>query len=638
MAVKIRKNGVWVPIGGDKGEKGIKGDKGDKGDKGEKGFKGDKSSDKGDKGDKGNKGDKGESIKGDKGPQGNDGNEIKGDKGDKGDKGLKGDVEEKGNKGDKGNQGEKGENKGEKGDKGQKGDVEEKGNKGDKGNQGEKGENKGEKGDKGLKGDVEQKGNKGVEGEKGSGGLDATGPIGQIVAWSGNIGANYSNIPDGYLLCNGDQIPNGVSNNVQGKSGDFSPLYSIVGAYIPNLKDKFIRGASDNPINVGQTGGSADAVLITHDHTQQGGKSNDDGGSFVPGADGGGPRGTFGNMTNINTTGIDASGNVYRSGHNLPAPPNVSGTNANLPPYYTLAYIIKFSAGGSIEKGQKGDAGSTSGITINTPGNQRLVTSTGFSNSLDCEEKLLYDSAGSKLTVSAGQNGYVHLSGSDGCIEIFRKANQTNLSGPFIDFKDDPLDDYDVRLFAHETDDMLVVAPKAAHTQSTFHVDGNQSVNGNLTATGSIIGSSKNFRIPHPLVGLSTTKDLIHSVVESPQYDNIYRGKIDLVDGVATINIDNKIGMTEGTFVALNRDIQCFTTNETGWTAVKGSVSGNILTITAQPGITTTGITTNTCTDTISWLVIGERQDPSIKESNLTDADGYLILEPDHISGPSFSF
>ena len=31
MSVKIRKNGAWVTIGGDKGEKGDKGFKGDKG-------------------------------------------------------------------------------------------------------------------------------------------------------------------------------------------------------------------------------------------------------------------------------------------------------------------------------------------------------------------------------------------------------------------------------------------------------------------------------------------------------------------------------------------------------------------------------------------------------------------------------
>ena len=78
--------------------------------------------------------------------------------------------------------------------------------------------------------------------------------------------------------------------------------------------------------------------------------------------------------------------------------------------------------------------------------------------------------------------------------------------------------------------------------------------------------------------------------------------------------------LTEGTFVALNRDVQCFTTNETGWTNVKGSVTGNQLTIIAQD---------NTCTDTISWMVIGERQDEGLKQMNNTDADGKLILEPD---------
>ena len=101
--------------------------------------------------------------------------------------------------------------------------------------------------------------------------------------------------------------------------------------------------------------------------------------------------------------------------------------------------------------------------------------------------------------------------------------------------------------------------------------------------------------------------------------DLIYRGKVDLVNGSATVNIDTKANMTDGTFVLLNRDIQCFTSNETGWTAVKGSVSGNILTITAE---------NNSCTDTISWMVVGERQDEKIKGSELTTDDGDLITEP----------
>ena len=152
--------------------------------------------------------------------------------------------------------------------------------------------------------------------------------------------------------------------------------------------------------------------------------------------------------------------------------------------------------------------------------------------------------------------------------------------------------------------------------------------NNSVTVYGALTKGSGSFRIPHPLAGLSTTKDLVHSFIEGPQCDNIYRGKIDLVGGTATVNLDTKSDMTAGTFVALNRDVQCFTTNESGWTAVKGSVSGNTLTITAQD---------NSCTDTISWMVIGERQDDNIKSSSLTDATGKLIMEPNQIPLPPTS-
>jgi len=147
-----------------------------------------------------------------------------------------------------------------------------------------------------------------------------------------------------------------------------------------------------------------------------------------------------------------------------------------------------------------------------------------------------------------------------------------------------------------------------------------ETTSGGVTITGTLSKSGGSFKIPHPVAGLSTTKHLVHSFLEGPQMDLIYRGKIDLVGGTATVNIDTKAGMTEGTFVLLNRDIQCFTSNETGWTAVKGSVSGNILTITAQD---------NTCTDTISWMVVGERQDDTVKSLDMTDSEGNLIVEPD---------
>jgi hypothetical protein len=65
--------------------------------------------------------------------------------------------------------------------------------------------------------------------------------------------------------------------------------------------------------------------------------------------------------------------------------------------------------------------------------------------------------------------------------------------------------------------------------------------------------------------------------------------------------------------------VQCFTTNESGWTAVRGKVTSNILTIEAKDA---------DCTDEISWMVIGERQDPHMMETDWTDDNGKVIVEP----------
>jgi hypothetical protein len=145
---------------------------------------------------------------------------------------------------------------------------------------------------------------------------------------------------------------------------------------------------------------------------------------------------------------------------------------------------------------------------------------------------------------------------------------------------------------------------------------GNAGTNGTFATLSKSSGS---FKIDHPLPEKTETHYLVHSFVESPQADNIYRGKVDLVDGLAAVNIDDAAGMTEGTYVLLNTNTQCFTSNESSWTAVKGSVSGNILTITAQD---------NTCTDTISWMVIGERHDQHMLDTEWTDENGKVIVEP----------
>jgi len=136
-------------------------------------------------------------------------------------------------------------------------------------------------------------------------------PSGGIIIWSGSTGS----IPATWFLCDGT---NGT----------------------PDLRDRFIVGAG-NTYAVNSTGGSANAIVVSHTHTatvtdpghthtidynddytnngiQQGGNP----GPILPGT---------GAAVNSNTTGISVTN----------ASTGVSGTNANLPPYYALAYIMK---------------------------------------------------------------------------------------------------------------------------------------------------------------------------------------------------------------------------------------------------------------------------------------------------------
>ena len=141
---------------------------------------------------------------------------------------------------------------------------------------------------------------------------------------------------------------------------------------------------------------------------------------------------------------------------------------------------------------------------------------------------------------------------------------------------------------------------------------------GAVTIPGSLSKGSGSFRISHPLPDLNKTHNLVHSFIEGPQADLIYRGKVSLIGGKATVNIDAVATMTNGTFVILCRDVQCFTTNETDWNHVRGSVVGNILTIECQDTASVA---------TISWMVIGERQDKHMMETEWTDENGKVIVE-----------
>ena len=125
--------------------------------------------------------------------------------------------------------------------------------------------------------------------------------------WSGAVSA----IPTGWLICDGTSST-------------------------PDLRNRFVVGAGST-YSVDATGGSADASLPSHTHTAT---VTDPGHNHTftqPVNDDGGGSGesevqntTTGN-TSTATTGITVANSTE----------GVSATNANLPPYYALAYIMK---------------------------------------------------------------------------------------------------------------------------------------------------------------------------------------------------------------------------------------------------------------------------------------------------------
>ena len=129
-------------------------------------------------------------------------------------------------------------------------------------------------------------------------------PAGGIFLWSGSIGS----IPAGYVLCNGS---NGT----------------------PDLRDRFVVGAGST-YAVNATGGSADAVVVSHTHSI---------------TDPGHSHGISNNVAILPTTANQANSvqpddaiqsTVKTTGITINTA-GVSGTNANLPPYYALCYIMK---------------------------------------------------------------------------------------------------------------------------------------------------------------------------------------------------------------------------------------------------------------------------------------------------------
>jgi len=145
-------------------------------------------------------------------------------------------------------------------------------------------------------------------------------------------------------------------------------------------------------------------------------------------------------------------------------------------------------------------------------------------------------------------------------------------------------------------------------------------ISGNVRVTGSIAKGSSTFTIDHPVVPSTI---LIHSVIEGPRCDLIYRNRKQLSNGYAEIDIEkectaNDSTMSPGTFDALCTNPQTFLQNNETFDRVKGYVSSHMLFITCENPESTA---------MIDWQVIAERHDPFIKKWDMTDSNGLLIVE-----------
>ena len=148
---------------------------------------------------------------------------------------------------------------------------------------------------------------------------------GMIMMWSGTI----ATIPTGWVLCDGSSSTPDLRNRF------------IVGAYSDNagVAKTTITGAST------QTGGSADAIVVSHTHTATS-TVTDPGhthtvtalGFSLGGAGSGATQTNSYYNSNLGTIN-SAKTNVTVATTNTSA--GSSGTNANLVPYFALAFIMK---------------------------------------------------------------------------------------------------------------------------------------------------------------------------------------------------------------------------------------------------------------------------------------------------------
>lgn len=166
-------------------------------------------------------------------------------------------------------------------------------------------------------------------------------PKGVVVPYTG------ATAPSGWLLCDGSDVSRTT----------YADLFAVIGTTygvgdgsttftLPDLRSKFIagKGAAGWSDALGEAGGSADAVVVAHEHTFSGNTASDShshpyfnyGSNVTVGQSGSGV--TIRNGGGVQDTSSDSHSHSYSGTTDSTGS---SGTGANLPPYITLNHIIK---------------------------------------------------------------------------------------------------------------------------------------------------------------------------------------------------------------------------------------------------------------------------------------------------------
>ena len=172
---------------------------------------------------------------------------------------------------------------------------------------------------------------------------------GMIMNWAGNLASP----PSGWLVCDGTAVSRTTyaslftAISTAFGTGDGSTTFNI-----PDMRDKFVIGAGST-YNQGDTGGSADATLVSHTHTGSG--STGGAGSHyhehqaayhnVIKYGSNGVYNNYGGGTPDDAAYLLRTNTVGNHSHSLTSltlsTEGSSATNANLPPYVGLGYIIR---------------------------------------------------------------------------------------------------------------------------------------------------------------------------------------------------------------------------------------------------------------------------------------------------------